>query len=144
MPPLGYILSTPQTISFYEWLEKSWLPQLRLRYPLESTQKEAFSSNEKNLITRIHTDISIIDDENQKLFTTYPAHLHIDLLPALQGKGCGRTLIQTLFTHLKSIACPGIHLGLSRENEGAFAFYTKMGFSVLDESEFGFTMGLTF
>lgn len=142
--PLGYILSTATTIAFYEWLEKSWLPVLRNRYLLENPQKKASSINETNLISRIHSNISDIDEKELRLFTEYPAHLHIDLLPELQGKGCGRTLIQRLFTHLKSCPCPGLHLGVSRENAGAIAFYSKLDFSVLEESESGFIMGVKF
>lgn len=142
--PLGYILSTETTIAFYEWLEKSWLPVLRNRYPLENIYEKSFSINEKNLISRIHSKISDVDEEDLRLIAEYPAHLHIDLLPELQGKGCGRMLMETLFKHLKSCGCPGLHLGVSRENPGAVGFYSKIGFSILKESESSFVMGVKF
>ncbi|HKL86535.1 MAG TPA: GNAT family N-acetyltransferase [Treponemataceae bacterium] len=142
--PLGYIIATANTLSFNTWMEKTWLPQIRIRYPLKESKNPDLSIHERNLISRIHINSLDISEEDLQLITEYPAHLHIDLLPELQGKGCGRALIQTLSTHLKSLGCPGLHLGVARANEGATAFYLKTGFSVLVESESSFTMGVKF
>jgi len=82
-----------------------------------------------------------IDISEQPWLTDYPAHLHIDLLPGIQGKGQGRILINTLFNELVQKGVSGLCLGVGSSNLGAIAFYRKMGFSVLEEHEWGFTMG---
>ncbi len=59
----------------------------------------------------------------------YPAHLHIDLLPELQGQGWGRRLIEILIERLRERGVPGLHLAASTDNAGALAFYPRVGFT---------------
>ena len=139
--PQGYIIAVPDTIAFNQWLEKDWLPPLRLRYPLQSPQDEVRLKKEKEIIKAIHNTHFPIDTAEQPWLSGYPAHLHIDLLPSLQGKGMGRTLTDTLFDQLKKQGVPGLHLGVGSSNAGAVAFYQKLGFTVLKEETWGFTMG---
>ena len=65
----------------------------------------------------------------------YPAHLHIDLLPACQGQGIGRKLIRTLCDHLGKDETGGLMLNVSNTNTGAIRFYEKCGFSLLEKGE---------
>ena len=71
------------------------------------------------------------------MFAEYPAHMHIDLLPRLQGQGLGRALIETLADALRERGVPGLHLGVSTENPGAIAFYHRVGFVTLEELVLG-------
>ncbi len=48
----------------------------------------------------------------------YPAHLHIDLLPELQGQGFGRRLIDTLRGALAERGVAAVHLGMDAANTG--------------------------
>ena len=64
----------------------------------------------------------------------YPAHLHIDLLPELQGQGFGRRLIDTLRAALAARGVPAVHLGMDAANTGARAFYDRLGFHELPSS----------
>ena len=57
----------------------------------------------------------------------YPAHLHIDLLPAYQRQGWGGRLMLTLFDHLRAQGCPGVMLTTGVDNTNAVAFYEKQG-----------------
>jgi ribosomal protein S18 acetylase RimI-like enzyme len=61
----------------------------------------------------------------------FPAHLHIDLLPELQGQGFGRQLMRTVLAELHRRGIPGVHLGVSPTNLPARAFYRKIGFRPL-------------
>ena len=65
------------------------------------------------------------------LLEQYPAHLHIDLLPRVQGQGWGRELMQTFWQHLRDQRVTGVHLGVSAKNMGGIAFYQKLGFKML-------------
>jgi ribosomal protein S18 acetylase RimI-like enzyme len=67
----------------------------------------------------------------------YPAHLHIDLLPEVQGLGLGRRLIETLRASLAARGIRGVHLVMDSANTPARAFYDRIGFVELptdDES----------
>jgi len=137
--PQGYIVAVPDTVSFKQGMEEHWLPPLRKRYPRPFPP--ARSEKEKEIIEHIHERIFPVDIAEQPWLTDYPAHLHIDLLPCLQGKGQGRALIDTLFYELAQKGVPGLHLGVGSSNAGAIAFYKKMGFSVLKEHDWGLTLG---
>lgn len=64
----------------------------------------------------------------------YPAHLHIDLLPGLQGRGVGRQLIGTLQAALLDRGIRKLHLTMDPTNLGARAFYEHLGFHELPSS----------
>ena len=140
--PQGYILAVPDTIAFKQWMEENWLPPLRERYPLSSQQ--SISDNEKNIIELIHKQQYPVDLAAQPWLKDYPAHLHVDLLSSIQGKGIGRVLMNNLFTELMQQNIPGLSLGVSAANKGAVSFYQKLEFSVLEELEWGFRMGKLF
>jgi GNAT superfamily N-acetyltransferase len=139
--PRGYIVSAPDTAAFDAWMESVWLPPLRLRYPAESPVHPEYSSHEKAITAAIHKPHPQGPVPSWR--TEYPAHLHIDMLPGIQGKGWGRRLMETLFAALRERGVPGLHLGVSRANTGALAFYGKIGFlTVQEEDSGGCTLGI--
>ncbi len=72
----------------------------------------------------------------------YPAHLHIDILPAYQRKGFGTVLMDTLTNHLRAKELSAIMLVVGAGNEKGINFYEKYGFTVIRKI-FGFVaMGL--
>ena len=77
-----------------------------------------------------------VDPERMRIaeLAEYPAHLHIDLLPELQGQGFGRRLIDTLRAALAARGVPAVHLGMDAANTGARAFYDRLGFHELASS----------
>lgn len=58
----------------------------------------------------------------------WPAHLHIDLLPAARGGGIGRQLMTRWLDSLRADGIAGCHLTTWAENDGAIAFFEAMGF----------------
>jgi len=137
--PRGYIAAVPDTASFARWMEEQWLPPLRKQYP--NPFPPARSEKEKSIVDFLHKKHFPTDFDAESRLADYPAHLHIDLLPCLQGKGLGRVLMDNLFNELAQRGVPGLHLGVGASNRGAIAFYKKMGFSVLQEHDWGLTMG---
>jgi ribosomal protein S18 acetylase RimI-like enzyme len=73
----------------------------------------------------------------------YPAHLHIDLLPQVQGQGWGLAMMQTFLDKLRELQVKGVHLGVSKRNPRAIRFYEKAGFERIQEFPGGFTYGLS-
>lgn len=60
----------------------------------------------------------------------FPAHLHIDILPAYQHCGGGTMLMNALKSNLREKGINSIHLMVNADNKKAVAFYRKNGFSV--------------
>lgn len=58
----------------------------------------------------------------------WPAHLHIDLLPAARGRGLGRELMTRWLDVLRADGIAGCHLTTWAENDDAIAFFTAVGF----------------
>jgi ribosomal protein S18 acetylase RimI-like enzyme len=120
-PPLGYVVGAVDTASFEAATEARWWPALRERYPSDRFPNDA---PETALVRQIHAPRSTAQD----LLLDHPSHLHIDLLPEVQGQGFGRRLLGRLFAQLEAAGSTGVHLGVSTANRGAIAFYRAMGF----------------
>lgn len=118
----GYVLGVPDTRAFERAAARDWWPALRPRYPRELFAPE---SPDGRLVRLIHeppeADLEVVE--------RYPAHLHVDLLPVLQGRGLGRRLLATLFDALRAAGAPAVHLGVARANGNAIGFYHRLGFT---------------
>jgi GNAT superfamily N-acetyltransferase len=64
----------------------------------------------------------------------WPAHLHIDLLPEIRGRGVGRRLMNRWFGRLRELGSPGVHLGTFAENRRAIAFFETCGLTRLGDA----------
>ena len=129
----GYILGVADTAAFVERLRTQWLPGFEAKYPLtgDDTPTQRFVRDARRPERML---IPELDD--------YPAHLHIDLLPDLQGQGFGRMLVRTLTTELRSRGVPGVWLEYGADNVNAGAFYRRLGFTPLPSSAAGTRVGL--
>jgi GNAT superfamily N-acetyltransferase len=137
--PRGYIVAVPHTGAFNRWMEKEWLPLLRQRYPQPFPPDRIRSPEEGRILERFHSPLPA--EATEPWDASYPAHLHIDLLPEVQGQGWGRALMDALCGELRRRGTPGVHLGVGARNAGAIAFYKKMGFSTLREEPWGLVLG---
>jgi len=120
----GYTLGALDSHAFEERLERDWWPALRGDHP-EPAADTGWSAPEQNAIHAIHHPLRTADE----LAAVFPSHLHIDLLPRLQGRGIGRRLIATVTAALRDRGSPGVHLLVSRGNRRAAGFYRHLGFS---------------
>jgi GNAT superfamily N-acetyltransferase len=78
-----------------------------------------------------------------ELADRFPSHLHIDLLPRIQGRGTGRQLMAAAISSLRERGSRGLHLMAARGNERAAGFYRHLGFGELPHSYLRiFTMDL--
>ena len=121
--PCGYVLGAKNSINFLEKCENHWFPQLRKRFTLPDKKDKSLQSN---FIRYLHQKQDLIDD-----LQDYPAHLHIDILPAARGKGFGRQLVQVFLNQLKVLNINGVHLIVSKQNSAAIGFYEHIGFQEL-------------
>lgn len=118
----GYVVAAADTEAFQHWFSDEWWPE---RGPLHTAKTEG----DAWLLPAAADPARCLSDAVDE----YPAHLHIDLLPELQGAGWGRRLIDTLLAQLAEHGVPGVHLVAPRANAGAQAFYPKVGFERVGE-----------
>jgi ribosomal protein S18 acetylase RimI-like enzyme len=118
--PQGYCLGAADSAAFAERCERLWWPPLRARYPRDSPRR----ATDQSLVALIHEP----DSMPAAVVARYPAHLHIDLLPTMQGVGMGRALIERMLAALSDAGSPGVHLGVSADNAHAIGFYRRLGF----------------
>ncbi len=131
----GYVVGAADSQGFARWQEEVWWPPLRERYPL---RPEVEGLRDHDVLQTIHRGSRY----EEELTADYPAHLHIDLLPRAQGRGLGRTLIETLAGALRERGVPGVHLKVSEQNPGAIAFYGRVGFHEVATASWGRTLGM--
>jgi len=132
--PIGYIIGTNDSQSFFGITEKEWFPSLRSKYPLP---KENDTSLDARIIRLIHKG-----HVPKPELLSYPAHLHIDILPEGQGKGMGRKLIETFCNKLIEMKVPALHLEVGKKNTNAIQFYEKTGFTIIHEYEWSIAYGI--
>lgn len=117
---VGYVVGTPDTDVFEAWFREEWWPARRQAYE----PSDAATPREREILryaaARAPGALAATAE--------YPAHLHIDLLPAAQGKGLGRVLIDTMLQALAVEGVPGLHLGVDPRNVSAVGFYERVGF----------------
>ncbi|MEO8906912.1 MAG: GNAT family N-acetyltransferase [Microbacteriaceae bacterium] len=119
----GYLVATADTRAFVARYRAEWLPGFAQRY----ARAEPPVTASDQIIEVGYTPERMLIPE----LDAYPAHLHIDLLPELQGQGLGRTLIRRLLAELRERGVPGVHLGVSPRNVSARGFYAALGFQPL-------------
>lgn len=146
----GYVVAALDSHQFEERLERDWWPARRVTYPEPSADGAASLAP----IARyaLH-DLHHPWRTSARLTSRYPSHLHIDLVPRLQGHGVGRRLIDRLLAQLREQGSRGVHLMVGRDNKRAVGFYQHLGFAEYPAASLGaefpadqlrvFTMKLT-
>lgn len=132
--PVGYILGTNHSEFFYLETEKEWFPPLRKKYPLPEENDNTPDAKIIRLIHKGHLP--------KPELLSYPAHLHIDILPEGQGQGKGRKLIETFCNKLIKMKVQALHLEVGKRNTNAIKFYEKIGFQLIKEYEWSIAYGI--
>jgi GNAT superfamily N-acetyltransferase len=114
---VGYVLGTADTARFVRRYRAEWIPAVEGRY--------GDDPRDRGMLALHHEPERMIVPE----LAAYPAHLHIDLLPAWQGKGFGRGLITAFLGGLRAASVARVHLGMEPANTAARAFYDRLGFT---------------
>jgi GNAT superfamily N-acetyltransferase len=120
----AYILGAPDTRAFEARCEAEWWPALRGRYADTSDVPSRQRTREQWDAYYIHHP----PPNPQACIDAAPAHLHIDLLPRLQGQGVGKRLMDAFLERVGGRA----HLGCQAPNTRAQRFYEIYGFRWLE------------
>jgi len=118
---VGYVLGTGDTAAFVKRFRDEWLPGVADRWPAPDGEP---ASPTEAMAWLLHTPERMVLSE----LAAYPAHLHIDVLPAFQRGGHGRALMRAFLAALAHKGVPAVHLGMLTVNTPARAFYDRLGF----------------
>lgn len=124
---LGYVVATRNSDAFEKCLDEQWWPPL--------VEKMADREPQLPLDSKVLDFIRRPQHKGAALTERYPAHLHINLLPQVQGGGYGRQLIEKELEALRRAGVSGVHLGVSLKNEKVCAFYQRLGFKFLHRDQ---------
>ncbi len=124
---VGYVLGAVDTRAFEARCAAEWWPAAQARHPVVTGSG---SGTLDELLVRLIHHPHTADDS---LVARYPSHLHIDLLPEVQGAGWGRQMMHALFELLAADGSTGVHWGVSKDNHPALGFYRHLGATDLTE-----------
>jgi ribosomal protein S18 acetylase RimI-like enzyme len=124
----GYIVGALDTRAFSARQEAEWWPRLRPRYldPSETPHQD-WNADQRGAYL-IHHPFPA----PRRVVEPFPSHLHINLLPRLQGQDLGRRLIDLMLETLRAKGSRGVHLGVNSANARAIRFYLAYGLDRLD------------
>jgi ribosomal protein S18 acetylase RimI-like enzyme len=120
----GYIVGVIDTRAFDDLLERDWWPALRRQYADPSGMPPSSWNADQKRSFLIHHPTRTPD----AIVETFPAHIHMNLLPRLQGRGVGWDLLNLWLSKARELGADGVHLGASAENFRAIAFWQRCGF----------------
>lgn len=128
----GYVCGAVDTRTFEARLEHGWWPALRARYPEPANDPGSWDADARRRFA-IHHPVcapgAVVED--------HPAHLHMNLLPRLQGRGIGTRLLETWCVEAKRRRAPAAHIATGPSNARAFRFWQARGFRPILEEPAG-------
>ena len=134
----GYIVGAVDTYAFDYRLEREWWPELRAAYPDPTGSPPTRWNADQRRCYLIHhpwrTPEAIVE--------TYPSHLHVNLLPRMQGQGVGRSLLELWLCTVRPLGAAGVHVGVSAHNHRGVRFWKSCGFVPLENAPTGSTVWL--
>lgn len=118
---VGFIVGTLDTMQFERTLEVEWWPKLRERYDAPLLTPSLDWSPDQKRCAMIHNPRRTPD----YIYDSFPAHVHMNLLPGAQGEGWGRKLLDVW---LRNSGNADVHVGVNSRNARAFSFWSSRGF----------------
>lgn len=122
----GYALGALDSRTFFKRYETEWRPSLCAQFPAPTGDPATWTR-----VQEVHGWYHHPDYFTPEPYGEYPSHLHIDLLPRVQGRGYGRRMLGWVMDRLIERGSPGAHLGMNMLNTPAHGFYQRLGFKEL-------------
>ena len=124
----GFVVGTDDTSSWERRLEREWWPRLRQQYPVPDEARMVEWSHDHRRVSMIHnprpTPAAVVQ--------SYPSHLHMNLLPRLQGLGIGSRMFAAWLSTAATRGIGPLHVAVNRANTRAVGFWQRVGFNRID------------
>ena len=136
---VGYIIGTTDSRAQAKYFARRFIPRIVLRLALFDSWRHPESARAVAHFLRAEKDAGALGSEPLPTAAPdfggpeYPAQLHIDILPGLQGKGLGRRLMEAYLAALRERGVRGVYLETSSGNVKALPFYEKLGFKLVSK-----------
>ncbi|MGZ5910822.1 MAG: GNAT family N-acetyltransferase [Reyranella sp.] len=123
----GFAVGTVDTSWWERKLDAEWWPSLRPQYVDPAGTPEASRTPDQRRAFMIHHPTPTPSAVSRK----YPAHLHLNLLARLQGRGVGSMLFEAWLALAKDHGAKALHVAVNRANERAIRFWARQAFREL-------------
>jgi GNAT superfamily N-acetyltransferase len=123
----GFAVGTADTTAWEEKLERIWWPSLRKQYAMPPEADAPKWTHDQRRIFMIHRPTHT----PAAVALKFPAHIHLNILPRLRGRGVGTQLFNQWLTSASKYGGKATHVAINRANVGAVRFWDKMGFADL-------------
>ncbi|XP_033633263.1 protein O-GlcNAcase-like isoform X2 [Asterias rubens] len=128
---VGYALAAWNAKTFYKQVEIAWKEEMKNKYPKPAKSKNATTA-EKTILT-FHEDRSPLVDA---LFSQYPSHLRMDVLPCVEDTGVVKNILACVLSALKTSGSQGAFVEVVKESKSQVEFYKKLGFTEVQDLDF--------
>ncbi|KAF3926044.1 hypothetical protein ABW20_dc0108736 [Dactylellina cionopaga] len=135
---VGYVICAPNIPLFVERYKEEYIPILEsldpiLKKPAMNPPADWSKDLTLGVLQCLYSPEGMLMPVCPRVVEEYPAHLHIDILPAFQRKGFGTKLMEALWAKLREANVPGVHLAMEGGNVDAEKFYMAIGYNRFDE-----------
>nr|XP_033333106.1 protein O-GlcNAcase isoform X1 [Megalopta genalis] len=127
---VGYALAALNVKTYNQKLAVSWIPELRLKYPLDDSIND-MSQNVQDAIRYFH---SFVPEVSEQLCRQHPSNLLCAVLPCLTDQSVPKRLITCILAALRANGSFGVHTTMSSIEKESQEFYSKLGFVDLNQA----------
>jgi GNAT superfamily N-acetyltransferase len=124
----GYVVGAIDSDAWFDRLERAWWPELRRLYADPSGSPPRTWSPDQFRAFIIHHP----QPSPAEVVRAFPAHIHLNLLPRLQGQGVGARLLAAWFAAAEGRGVGPAHVGVNHANSRGLRFWDGQGFARLD------------
>ncbi|CAK9811390.1 Protein O-GlcNAcase [Anthophora plagiata] len=121
---VGYALAALNVKSYNQKLAVSWIPELRMKYPLEDNINE-LPQDVQDAIRYFH---SFVPDVSEQLSRQHPSKLSCAILPSVTDQSVPKRLITCMLAALRANGSFGVHTTMPNTDKESHEFYSKLGF----------------
>ncbi|MDP3659085.1 hypothetical protein [Phenylobacterium sp.] len=121
----GFVLGALDTLEWEARLERDWWPSLRARYRDPAADARGAWTADQRRASMIHHP----EHAPRAVANAFPAHLHLNLLPRIQGHGDGGRLLSAWLELAARHGAQSAHVAANRGNARAIRFWWKSGFT---------------
>ena len=119
----GYVVGADDTQAWEDQLEEEWWPALRQTYANpDDERRDLWTADDRRIRT-------IFSPERTPAHVTvpFPAHVHLNLLPRMQRKGVGTSLLDLWLSMAAGRGVEAVHVAVNRRNVGGLHFWRRQG-----------------